>query len=947
MFRSGWVSLAVVVLCSASLGQASRPCQPPVLQTPAAGLNIFNDQQESDLGDAIAEQLQRNFRVINDDTITLHLTRIGQRIIRHIPPSTLRFQFFLVDLPEANAFTLPGGRIYVSRKLVAFAQSEDELAGVLAHELGHLLAHQGAIQMSKALRQLLGVTAVGDRRDIFEKYNMLVDNAARKPNVFDRGNEKEEGDQLVADQIGLFAVASAGYNPEASARFFDRVTENKGRKGSFFSDLFGATNPETKRYREMIKAVASMPASCIEPRVSEDPDEFRKWQTAVINYTGAGRREALHAVLKKSTLEPPLRSDITHLRFSPNGKFLLAQDDAGINVLSVQPFASLFRIDAPEAKHAHFTPDSQEIVFSNADLRVQAWDVREQKIKNAYEVFARKGCLQSVLSPSGRVMACLDPELSLNLYDVATGTQIFQKKEFYLPNPIEMILVRLASLFNEEGQDIEEVDWINMAFSPDEHYFAAGARSTGVGVTEDSIRFFREDNAIAIDLTTRQPVSLRGPLKKLIAGGFVFLGPDRLIGIDRHDAKKSGIVSFPGGEVIEQTLLGGRTLAAATHGNYVVARPIQNFPAGVVDLNSKKIIIASKVSPLDVYDQLFVAERTNGEIGLYATETREVRAVLTLPKSPLGRLRSSALSDDLNWLAVSQRSRGAIWNIAKGERAYLVRGFRGGYFADDNAFYADFPRFEQDERGIGRLDLTRRDVTRGADLTDSHATQHGRFFVALKPAKNDGGFDKNVNLELRDVKNYSVVWSRNFPKEAPRVWMSSHQPLMVLTWPVATAAAQAEIKSDPALAKQLAALKEKEGDYFVQVLDSQTGKLAGRLLIETGKGSFRITQAFATADSVVVSDNQNRTLVYSLSTGEQRGKIFGTGASVAPASKLLCLENEPGRLSVYSFTSLEKLDEFTFSSPVSLTRFSGDGTMLFVLTADQTVYHLDVSSLIR
>ena len=68
---------------------------------------------------------------------------------------------------------LPGGRIYVSRRLVAYVQSEDDLAGVIAHELGHLVTWQQAIELTRVMREVIGVTPVGDRRDIFEKYNQL------------------------------------------------------------------------------------------------------------------------------------------------------------------------------------------------------------------------------------------------------------------------------------------------------------------------------------------------------------------------------------------------------------------------------------------------------------------------------------------------------------------------------------------------------------------------------------------------------------------------------------------------------------------------------------------------------------------------------------------------------------------------------------------------------
>jgi tricorn protease-like protein len=139
-------------------------------------------------------------------------------------------------------------------------------------------------------------------------------------------------------------------------------------------------------------------------------------------------------------------------------------------------------------------------------------------------------------------------------------------------------------------------------------------------------------------------------------------------------------------------------------------------------------------------------------------------------------------------------------------------------------------------------------------------------------------------------------------------------------------------------------MKEKVGDYFIKIVDAQSGNEMGKLLIETGKASFRVSNIFAAGDSVIVTDTQNRVLVYSLKTGELKGRVFGAYAAVSPASKLLCVENESGKLAVHDLATMAKRDEFIFTRPISMLRFSQDGKRLFVLTTAQTVYILDVSS---
>jgi hypothetical protein len=921
---------------------AQQPCIPP---TPQASRepNIFTEEQEVDLGDAIAEQLQRNFRVFDDDEVTGYLRSIGERVVKHLPPTKLRFQFFLVDLSDANAFVLPGGRIYVSRKMIAFAQSEDELAAVIAHEIGHLVARQQSMTMTRRLREALGVTQVTDRRDIFEKYNLLVENVARKLEAFRRRDSHEGKDQIEADQIGLFALAAAGYDPQAHARLFDRLVETRGKTGSFFSDLFGVTSPESKRLREMIKGAEALPRACVEARADAQAAEFSRWQSAVVSYTGLGRKEVLHAVVSKTSLQPPLRSDITHLRFSPDGKRVLAQDDTGINVLTREPFKPVFRIDAPEADEAQFSPDSQYVVFSTSDLRVEIWSVAEEKLSEAHEVVVRKTCLQSLLSPDGRTLACLDENFALDLFDVRSKAQVFQRKEFYTPDPFFLFLQSLIWLSRADEVGGMGLRLINMGFSPDGKYFAAGQRGRTLNVIGSS---HMENAALVVDLQARAAVSLKSNVKKLIAGGFTFTAPDRMIAFNLEKPEKSALLGLPGGEIIEEFPMFPGRLAAVTKGNYLLVRPFRKLPVGVVDVATQTVIKSNKTPAIDIYDQVFVAERLTGELGLYSTDKNQLLAAVSLPRNPLGRLRAIALSADFKWLAVSERSRGAIWNLTKGERAMLLRGFRGGFFSEEGMFYADFPEEGGVERQIATLDTNNLAIASGKEIKEERAAQYGPFLLITRPTKKDGDYSEDVTLEMRDVRNSNALWSRSFGKDAPRYWVSSREGTMILSWPLASKYALEQIKSDAALTKRLAEMNEREGDYFLQALDARTGAAKGKLLVETGKGSFRIANVLAAGDYAVISDTENRVLVYSLSTGEQKGRVFGSGAIVGGVdgkSGVMCVENERGKLAVYDLASLEKLDEFTFAHPVSNVSFSQDGKKLFVLTANQTVYILNVA----
>ena len=917
-----------------------QTCQLPKLPIQQSAQNIFDERQEMDLGDAVAEHLQNSHQVIEDEKLTSYIRRIGERLTKHLPPTNLRFQFFLFDINDVNAFTLPGGRIYVSRKLVAFAQNEDELAGVIAHELGHIIARHSTIDTTILFREVLGITEVTDRRDIFEKYNRLIENAARKPKVFEKLDNHEAGNQNVADLIGLYALVQAGYDPQAQASLWDRYFGLKGKTGGgFLSDLFGRTKPEQKRLREMLKGLESLPAACRGARNTASNSEFREWQTAVVSYSSlALRKESLPGLASKQALNPPLRSDINVMRFSPDGKLLLAQDDSGINVLTREPLKPLFRIDAPDGKVGQFTPDSKQIVFWTTNMRVEFWDVVEQKLKKAHEVVVRKKCFQTMLSPDGTVLACLDSDFGLSLIEVETGSTIFEKKEFTQLGFLDLFSLIIASIIDDDSSPGEH-EFINMAFSPDAHYFVAGDRS----LIYNAFGAATNVQSVIFDLTTRASASTKGDLKEIISSGFAFVGPGKIAGNHGSNKKKSGIYTFPAGQLVTNFELFGSSLWPVTSGDYVLLRRAGKLSGGLFDLTTQKVSLINQRPLLDAYGSVVASEQRNVTLGLFDLTSSTSQSV-ALPKNPLGRLYAVDVTPDFKWLAVSGYSRGAVWDLAQDKMTFSLRGFRGAFFSEDQMLYADFPKEQPTARNVAHLNLATRNAVPGPTIDNNSARQQGKFVIQFNPNKKSGGYWENVTMEVKDAVTLSPLWSLSFPQERPRSWAAPRDGTLTLLWPVSSKAASSAVKGNPTLTQQLKTLKEKEGDYFLKVLDVKSGNPLGELLIETGKGSFRITDVVTSGDWVVISDNQNRTLVYSLSGGQQKAKVFGKLAAVSSVSNLLGVENGEGLLNLYELTSFSERNRFTFPTRVSFVRFSEDGKRLFVLTADQTVYLLSLAS---
>jgi len=535
--------------------------------------------------------------------------------------------------------------------------------------------------------------------------------------------------------------------------------------------------------------------------------------------------------------------------------------------------------------------------------------------------------------------------MDLNLLDVTSGQAVIHRKDFFELQWFHYYLL-LAALTNHRLDNGDAgLNWISMGFSPDGHYFVAGFQG------RDHLASYRSLNNVEVfDLTTMNKVSVNDTVQKLVVGGFSFMGSNRLAGINVDDYKKSAVVTFPEGKLVSEFSIRGN-IEAPTRGEYLLIRPIKDYPLGVFDLKTKVIFKSNKQPALDIFDDLFVAEMRNGELGLYRMERNQVNATTLLSNTSLGRLRVSYLSADMKWLALSSRSRGGVWNLDKGEAKLYLRGFRGAFLSDDGLFFGDFPKYETAERNVAKFNLASGEIVPGPTIEAASARQVGPYLVVYKSAKANAKEDvmprewRNLTLDVLDARTMTSLWSRTYPKEAPGLWASPQYGTAVLVWGSGSEAALAEIKSDEQLTRLSAGLKEKEGNYLLEVVDIKSGNSLGKLLIDTGKGSFRLANAFAAGDWVAVTDTQNRVLLYSLRTGEQRGRVFGGYGTISLQAGLLCVENEIGKIALYSLNNFEKRDEMVFSSPISMLRFSPDGRRLFVLTVNQIVYLLDVSSL--
>ena len=396
------------------------------------------------------------------------------------------------------------------------------------------------------------------------------------------------------------------------------------------------------------------------------------------------------------------------------------------------------------------------------------------------------------------------------------------------------------------------------------------------------------------------------------------------------------------------------------------------------DLSRGELTGGFNKSTVALWNDVLIAELTSGNIGIYKAEflpeEKSLRSTsagkLEIPVGSMNRVYAASISDNMQWLAVSSKTRGAIWDLNSGERKMNVRGFRGAIVDTKGMAIGDFPKLEPVNHSLVFLNASANHAEPLREIPESGARQFGRFVLVrtslrdLKVAEKqkdkgkdkdggewlplDGGesLDHEVRFELHDVVNDKVVWTKDFPREAPGYFFDDYSGRLIFYWKLASEAGKARLKEDPALVERSRQMGNKDDDYVVEVFDAFQNKSVGALLLETGKGSFYIKDGFCEGDWLVLRDDNNRVLIYSIKEGELRHRFFGATAAMNPSRNQVIVENYPGELTVYDLATGNAQARLRFKTSAAFVRFSLDGKKLMVLTAGQVAYAFDVDKLI-
>jgi predicted Zn-dependent protease len=219
----------------------------------ASNFNLISIEEEWQLGAQLSQEVASQVRLNQDPAVNAYIRQMGQRIVAASPApfNQLPWQFHVVEDPSLNAFAIPGGHVYVHTGLIENADNASELAGVMAHEINHVVARHSTEMITRqyGLSIIAGLVLGQNAGQLSQLAAQLI--AGGTLARFSRDAERE------ADELGIRAMYEAGYDPRGMASMFRELLEHSGGGSSNFL----STHPDIeKRIRDADSRAAQFPA---------------------------------------------------------------------------------------------------------------------------------------------------------------------------------------------------------------------------------------------------------------------------------------------------------------------------------------------------------------------------------------------------------------------------------------------------------------------------------------------------------------------------------------------------------------------------------------------------------------------------------------------------------------------------------------------------------------
>jgi predicted Zn-dependent protease len=256
--------------------------------TACATAGSVSQQQEVQLGQQYAGQINQQLPLVQDPEVNRYINVLGDSLAHVTPRADLDWHFYIVDSPEVNAFAVPGGFVYVNRGLIERAQRMDEVAGVLGHEIGHVVLRHSIKQMAQ---QQNANTVVGLGCALTNACNGGLAGAAVQLGggaIFAKFSREDEAQ---ADQEGVIFTTRAGIDPRGIPEMFQILLDERKSRPDAFSAFFASHPLEESRIRATEAQIQQMVPAATLARLTKDTENFHRFQNRLRSLPHAAPRQ--------------------------------------------------------------------------------------------------------------------------------------------------------------------------------------------------------------------------------------------------------------------------------------------------------------------------------------------------------------------------------------------------------------------------------------------------------------------------------------------------------------------------------------------------------------------------------------------------------------------------------------------------------------------------------
>ena len=232
----------------------------------------FTEAEEADIGRVVSARILATYPLVKNDRLQRYVTLVGNTVAAYSARPTLEWHFGVLDSDVVNAFSSPGGFIFITTGALRQMHSEAELAAVLGHEIGHCTQKHVLKEVKRANVMSAGV----DLAKSTSSGSFLNDEMGRKvgqvayDKLFTTGLSR--GDELEADRIGVELSGSAGYRAPEFLKFLDSLEKEEGTSAM---KQFVATHPSAEDRREAVQSALRG-----EEKGEVLADRWKQWMTA-------------------------------------------------------------------------------------------------------------------------------------------------------------------------------------------------------------------------------------------------------------------------------------------------------------------------------------------------------------------------------------------------------------------------------------------------------------------------------------------------------------------------------------------------------------------------------------------------------------------------------------------------------------------------------------------